>query len=298
MKYEEFEVGKKYSNGIYVEKVVCKYDGNQSIVCVDENDDIVAYQGSDLEYFKPVKEEVDYVGKVCNDRHGDTYFVTSVDGDRVYGYGFFNNRFTGKYGWENRSKGESDLVASYISDAAQSPVTKEEWLEKLSEYAESKGYKNGNYKCLCLPEDTVSIEESSQFFAFADLDEISELWIESSSDEANLIMEDGVWAEIIEPEKGENKEVADFKAPEGSLILSPLQTKDDAITMFSFWYTKNYLKDIILNKDIDLDSLTSLDKRVLYKCIHSAQMEAYDSEGVLDLMRTCVDMLLELDGEK
>jgi hypothetical protein len=73
-------------------------------------------------------------------------------------------------------------------------ISKEEWENNLLEYAKTKGYKNGNYKCLVMPNGTNKIENLDRFFIVE-----GSVWHGTIHVNCNMVMNSqGDWAEIIE----------------------------------------------------------------------------------------------------
>jgi hypothetical protein len=70
-------------------------------------------------------------------------------------------------------------------------ATTEEWESALIAEAKKRGYKNGNYKCLCQPSNTTKNIETHSYYISGDC-----VWF-GSGENGNQVFNDGVWAEII-----------------------------------------------------------------------------------------------------
>jgi hypothetical protein len=79
-------------------------------------------------------------------------------------------------------------------------ATTEEWESALIEEAKKRGYKNGNYECLAVPNKTYKNIETDVFYIYEKC-----VWF-GSVGSGNKVFREGVWAEII---KTFNKEEAE-----------------------------------------------------------------------------------------
>ena len=103
---------------------------------------------------------------------------------------------SGSYGFNMAGKWFENLGVS--QDDVYQEATTEEWESALIKEAKKRGYKNGNYKCLDLPNCT---EEVVNDFFYENKD----LW-HGVSGRGNLIFDNGVWAEIIKTISKEDAE--------------------------------------------------------------------------------------------
>jgi hypothetical protein len=110
--------------------------------------------------------------------HGEYLFAYfSMDSNLVYGFN--------KSGWR-------ESFHWYLENEPKATLaTEEQILKFMIPEAKKRGYKNGNYKCMYMPNYTAEVEENSFLF------ERGELW-QGTKSNANRIFEKGKWAEIIE----------------------------------------------------------------------------------------------------
>jgi hypothetical protein len=115
----------------------------------------------------------------AGDEYGDEYLFAfySVDSNQVYG--FRNEEWREIDNWNLNAPPKATLA------------TEEQVLKFMISEAKKRGYKNGNYKCMCIPKYTAKTKENS--FLFED----GKLW-QGTHSNANLIFEKGKWAEIIQ----------------------------------------------------------------------------------------------------
>lgn len=84
-----------------------------------------------------------------------------------------------------------------LSDNRWQPYPQEKWQAMLLEYAKSRGYKNGNYKCLYKPDETEKINQGKFYI------NCGNVWHIDHFNNENKIFDGktGEWAEIIEVEE-------------------------------------------------------------------------------------------------
>ena len=127
------------------------------------------------EAFKPVLE----VGKWYI---SDGYLINKQEADNCYGFELYRNSWV-----KNVSHELSEHISGNYREATESEV-----FEALKNEAVRRGYKNGNFKCLLMPDFTHEVMNN---FHFQD----NMLFHgESNVHKNNVIFKDGQWAEIIE----------------------------------------------------------------------------------------------------
>ncbi len=105
------------------------------------------------------------------------------EGDNLRGYGFWNNE------WSSEIK----YHLSHLLEPRK--ATEEEIFMALANEADKRGYKEGNYKCLYLPDETEKHKEGYYYDVC-----YNKLWTGFEVEViSNKIFDNGTWAEIIEP---------------------------------------------------------------------------------------------------
>lgn len=131
---------------------------------------------------------------------GDCFMIFANSFNRckaiIIGYGF---DFSGN--WKN------EMSYKISSSDSIKEATPEEYEPRLIEFAKSKGYKNGNYKCACSPH--LQTENVSEYIYYdSDMRSI----IHGTKTKGNFLIHNGKWAEIIDDKSEIRESVARLEA--------------------------------------------------------------------------------------
>ena len=137
--------------------------------------------------------KIEYVGKVWKTTNGIIFLCDNeADNGNLSGYGLLNSRSWFKGVVVNRNR--------YLTQA-----TPTEWMAALEKFAERKYNVGDEVKCLSLSKPNEKIASFNH--ALNKLNCLDEWWA-TAEDGVALLMKDGIWTDIITPEKSD--EESDF----------------------------------------------------------------------------------------
>jgi hypothetical protein len=106
--------------------------------------------------------------------------------NHIHYYGFLNDKYY-----------EKDYIANKDHEQSLAEATESEVFEALEKQAKLTGYKNGNYKCLSLPEYTHEVNEVYHFDIYE-----NKLFLGNGRGlKANVVFCNGKWSTIIKKKK-------------------------------------------------------------------------------------------------
>jgi len=119
-------------------------------------------------------------------------FETELVDGRWYKYNntLFNYQKNGNVYGFLRGVWKNDNNWFWNSSIGVEPATPQEIKDALEKESVRRGFKNGNYKCLDMPQITENKVENNFFF------ENNGLW-HGNKGRANLVFKNGIWAKII-----------------------------------------------------------------------------------------------------